>query len=67
MASIGQCLLPLYYTTSPSVNAWFGMLTTDGVAQGDRRKAQDSFALALDLDTTGELAALIERAMGEAS
>ena len=34
-------------------------------ARGDHQKAREVFTIALDLDTTGELAPLIERAMGE--
>ena len=34
-------------------------------AQGTRREAQESFVRALDLDTTGALLPLVERAMGE--
>lgn len=33
-------------------------------AQGERKKAQEAYLRALDLDTTGEFAPLIERAMG---
>ena len=34
-------------------------------AQGMQQKAQEAYLRALDLDTTGEFASLIERAMSE--